>query len=96
MLGINMFGIFAGINVHSGRLNSSKAGINKFNVFIDFNIMFFFIFLWENIVIFYGTMCIKIWGNTQLRGFLNSRSFIVFFKTGEKNRKIKKIPNNIR
>jgi hypothetical protein len=67
MLGINMFGVFAGINVHSERLNISKAGINKFNVFIDFDIMFLFIFLWENVVIFYGTMCIKIWSNTKLR-----------------------------
>ena len=96
MLGINMFGIFAGINIHSGRLNSSKAGINKFNVFIDFNIMFSFIFLWENIVIFYDTMCIKRRGNTQLIEFLNRRSFIVFFKTGEKIRRSKKIPTNIR
>ena len=31
-----MFGIFAGISVHSGRLNSFKAGINKFNVLIRF------------------------------------------------------------
>jgi hypothetical protein len=36
MLGINIFGIFAGIKVHSGRLNSFKADINKFNVLIRF------------------------------------------------------------
>lgn len=36
MLNINMFRIFAGIKVKSGRLNSFKTNINKFNVFIRF------------------------------------------------------------
>lgn len=34
--GYKIFGIFAGIKVHSGRLNSFKADINKFNVLIRF------------------------------------------------------------
>jgi hypothetical protein len=34
MLSINMFGIFAGVKVQSGRLNRLKTEINKFNILI--------------------------------------------------------------
>ena len=62
-----MFGIFAGINVHSERLNSFKAGINKFNVIIRFQYYLFLRFLQENIRIYYNTMVTIIWENAKIR-----------------------------
>jgi len=52
MLGINMFGIFAGINVHFKRLKNFKPNINKFMSVFDFNIVYFLIYLRINIGIF--------------------------------------------
>jgi len=63
MLDINMFEIFAGINVHSGRLNSFKAGINKFNILIRFSILCVLSFFVGNIRLFYSTTFIKIGEN---------------------------------
>ena len=44
VVGINMFGLFAGIKLQSWGLNGFKAGINKFNVFIRFQYWDSFVF----------------------------------------------------